>query len=976
MATPRARELDRLYQMRQPPPRARGHVPHISISDDNHHVTEAIGHLYGGGGGGGGSNSGNSGGGGGGSHGDPSASHRVSRPLSFLPSPTGDSIPSLQPFEPFDPFTSVSNSPPASSSLRPAMADEAPSPSDTAAQSFPLRDVDYESSPAGLAQELSNLQAIRRMSMGVHNADPDLPSFASASSPPASPAATTTAATVTDEDDDKLFWVPARLHPELAPMEFKTFIEAKVDRIRRRSLDSDTLSADSAMGRQGSAAGLRRKKSMLSRQIDTGAGYRDGADRLERKRSVAQPSSGLPDLHEIANLQEEAAANGRPDSDMPVVRGSNLGGLGTLKRSTRTTYRRGSLRKGGPPLSRRLAAGRPGETDTDESPSTSPVYTTSGTPPPLPVQRVQSEPLRGAFEPTSSNFSRPQRRPSPPTLGNEHSSATQDDTVAGATSSQASEERKSSKPRHFHSRIASNGRTTALLPEYNNAQPVPQIIETPPPPPHDLDHKPPYQLPERNSSRQPLPPVQPPLSGSWTQSPPPSPSSSQQHKHPSSTRPNRHAQAAQASPIKPAQSFDELVSHPSPLPGNTNRVDNLSIIPNLPDDKKSDKKSKDKKDGSDGSRKTSWGWLVGGDKDKERDKKEKEDKDKETAKRAKNKLSKTQERGYDDTRLDLLQNSIQGGHGRESVVLDRENVRLEEERRKESARKSSGEGKKEKEPGLLSTIFGGGKKKGEKDSSHKKTASRGLSPEPPQRILKPDIDYNWTRFSILEERAIYRMAHIKLANPRRELYSQVLLSNFMYSYLAKVQQMHPQISIGNSKQARLASKKEPGAQQSQQPSPQAHQQVSQLQPQQAPLQPQAHQLPLQPQQVQPEEFAQYQRYQQQQQNEQPDSANEWPSYSTQPQENGSHPQQQQQQQQQSQQGTTYNQNPRDSHHSIYSANGSKGYSVANTQNYLGQSVPGGVGGAKGDYHSQDQSLGYEDEESGGSSSRGADDDMW
>src|SRR6202043_2667410 len=66
--------------------------------------------------------------------------------------------------------------------------------------------------------------------------------------------------------------------------------------------------------------------------------------------------------------------------------------------------------------------------------------------------------------------------------------------------------------------------------------------------------------------------------------------------------------------------------------------------------------------------------------------------------------------------------------------------------------------------------------------------------------LKPDIDYNWTRFSILEERAIYRMAHIKLANPRRALYSQVLLSNFMYSYLAKVQQMHPHVQIAQSPQ--------------------------------------------------------------------------------------------------------------------------------------------------------------------------------
>src|SRR5690606_1673791 len=77
------------------------------------------------------------------------------------------------------------------------------------------------------------------------------------------------------------------------------------------------------------------------------------------------------------------------------------------------------------------------------------------------------------------------------------------------------------------------------------------------------------------------------------------------------------------------------------------------------------------------------------------------------------------------------------------------------------------------------------------------------SPERPSRPLIPDKDYPWTRFSILEERAIYRMAHIKLANPRRPLYSQVLLSNFMYSYLAKVQQMHPQLAIPTSPAQRV-----------------------------------------------------------------------------------------------------------------------------------------------------------------------------
>ena len=58
-----------------------------------------------------------------------------------------------------------------------------------------------------------------------------------------------------------------------------------------------------------------------------------------------------------------------------------------------------------------------------------------------------------------------------------------------------------------------------------------------------------------------------------------------------------------------------------------------------------------------------------------------------------------------------------------------------------------------------------------------------------------------------------------------------------------------------------------------------------------------------------------------------------------------------------QHSSAYNQNPRDSHHSQYSANGG-GYSVANTQNYLGQSSKG--------YHQ------YSDSDQ---SSR-ADDDMW
>jgi hypothetical protein len=140
--------------------------------------------------------------------------------------------------------------------------------------------------------------------------------------------------------------------------------------------------------------------------------------------------------------------------------------------------------------------------------------------------------------------------------------------------------------------------------------------------------------------------------------------------------------------------------------------------------------------------------------------------------------------------------------------LDRESIddKLDEERRKESNRKS--EPKKEKD-GLFANLFGG-KKKGDRDSVGRKSHSqRPLSPEPaPYRPLEPDQDYHWTRFPILEERAIYRMAHIKLANPRRALYSQVLLSNFMYAYLAKVQAMHPQIQVPQSPQQKRLQEEE------------------------------------------------------------------------------------------------------------------------------------------------------------------------
>ena len=56
----------------------------------------------------------------------------------------------------------------------------------------------------------------------------------------------------------------------------------------------------------------------------------------------------------------------------------------------------------------------------------------------------------------------------------------------------------------------------------------------------------------------------------------------------------------------------------------------------------------------------------------------------------------------------------------------------------------------------------------------------GFPLPPPSHSTLIMIDY---RFAVHVERAIYRLSHLKLANPKRSLREQVLLSNFMYAYL-------------------------------------------------------------------------------------------------------------------------------------------------------------------------------------------------
>ncbi|CAG7920075.1 unnamed protein product [Penicillium olsonii] len=663
-------------------------------------------------------------------------------------------------------------------------SDDTRPPSETATSSFPLNDIDYESNPAAVAQELNNLAAIRRMSMDVAAAgDPDLPGF----SPPPSPSA--------DEDDaSRLFWVPARLHPELAPKEFKSFLDSKADHIKRRSGDYSTE-------RKGSTGGLHRKKSMLSRQIDNSSGYTDGADRLERQRSQSSKREAVlsPNLQQLETLVDDSNPVDKDtllrgmrnasikDEDKPILPPAPLGN--SLRRSTRTQYiKAGTVKKGEKlPYSKRVGRGASESAGSDTGSRTISQHEDQAIPGSTRVStdhapnsatrraRTSSTSSRsGAYSPAlsaSSTFESIADHPEAeqeefPTPGG-HGDATAD----------RPESRESDHSRQWQSSISSNGRSTVnTAPAQQN---IPAIVETPPAP-----------EPTRSSPPQ-----------SARSSDPPAAAAPQKPSHPHESSSKRSKNARQ--PQEPASSLDDLSSNPQMVPGNSTRTDSLSLIPTLPEERKSEerksdtKKSKDKKD-SEGGRKSSWHWLLGSE---EKDKKKDKDSDSKKSK------SKGSDKAHDNTRMDALQSSSESTpRARESLILDRLDPKLDEERRKDSVRRTSGDSKKEKD-GIFSSIFGGGRKKHSSEGHHRKHSSRNLSPEPPMRILRADLDYPWTRFSILEERAIYRMAHIKLANPKRALYSQVLLSNFMYSYLAKVQQMHPQMSSASSGSSHRSSSK-------------------------------------------------------------------------------------------------------------------------------------------------------------------------
>ena len=794
----------------------KGHAPQISISDENHHVTDAIGSMYGDDDGGPRPPPN--------SYGNPLTSNpvrlatelqqpqqqqqRLRSSVESRQQPTGrvsvnayDGTQSRR--VPASPRLNRQNTPPTvnmtpsydqssnSQSLRSRSPVLASPPTEVVHSKFPLNGIDYESDPAAIAQELSNLQALRRMSMDAQaTADPDLPMLSPSFVPP-----TPTGNDSEDGNDlSVLTWVPARVHPELAPMEYKSFMDEKLAQIRRRSGDSSGLAPNSSSDLLSGGTSLRRKKSMLSRQIDRreGESYQDGADRLERKKSTSARNPHLAMIQEsaikdesdfpIARLSLEELEK-RPDSpqsftdddDRPILP-TNLG-LG-LKRSTRTTYRRGSTREG----RRVLPSGRAGRVVSPNLEEGIPALPTK------PVSEFTSVDLHDQVaDPTNiekplnvlqaGNFSRP-------------IAAVRQPTSSPSLSERDSNEDIRDQGNHSEE-VSQQSHLTSVQPQNNGVRGRDHQGQAPGKVTPSAQQQVKEKVQQVNDHH---------AGGNEANAQAPSFFGLRGHHtpgrfHGDQVIPLRQVHSA---PRLNQQTLSDIVQQPTPLPGNSNRTDSLSIVPfGDYEDSKADKRARDKYGAPEaGTRKSSWGGWFG--KDSKEDKESSKEKD--GPKKLKAKMPKASDKNHDNIKLDAPQSSHDAERGRKSEVLDRD--KMEEDRRREALNRKMGvtepapNTNNKKDSGLFSSIFGGGKRRGDREPAHKKNVqTRAHSLDSYRGPLIPDKDYCWTRFTVMEERAIYRMAHIKLASPKRSLKSQVLLSNFMYGYLALVQQRNPEMNV-------------------------------------------------------------------------------------------------------------------------------------------------------------------------------------
>jgi len=168
-------------------------------------------------------------------------------------------------------------------------------------------------------------------SLATGSVDPTLEDIASDAGPSAG--ATNDTVLVTDvpnnpaDDPFHLFWVPASVHPEIAPAEFRAFLKEHA-RSPPPQDSQDTTSRPSSSLLSPSTS-LSRRKSMLSRQYKPKEGDEVEEETivpLKRNRSTYRtsisPQLTISDLQKLDELAQEAQQSDDPSRLRTVLRRS------------------------------------------------------------------------------------------------------------------------------------------------------------------------------------------------------------------------------------------------------------------------------------------------------------------------------------------------------------------------------------------------------------------------------------------------------------------------------------------------------------------------------------------------------------------------------------------------------------------------------------------------------------------------------
>lgn len=201
-----------------------------------------------------------------------------------------------------------------------------------------------------IQREVEALRDIRRRSTaqggpGALILDPDLPSPTSPTSPPSSYWAAASTQQLADgdsssgshedsssseervaasDDPSHLFWVPARLHPEIAPAEFRNFLKEH----SRTPPPEDATPVGRSNSFSHASPGLERKRSMLSRQYSPSDNDNIEEEKIvpmQRRRSTlvhTGPQLTINDLQRLEELAEEASTSNDPSKFRAVLRRS------------------------------------------------------------------------------------------------------------------------------------------------------------------------------------------------------------------------------------------------------------------------------------------------------------------------------------------------------------------------------------------------------------------------------------------------------------------------------------------------------------------------------------------------------------------------------------------------------------------------------------------------------------------------------